>query len=76
MTGLMSATSAPDKWMTMSVSISHGGFNCLLTFRPSFKAATFERERAQRLPLRLDQVESRMAQREGLLLSRQRVHML
>jgi hypothetical protein len=57
MTGLMSATSVPDKWMTMSVSISSGGFNCLLNFRPSFKAATFERERAQRLPPRLDQVE-------------------
>ena len=55
--GLMSATSAPDKWMTMSVPISRGSFNRLLNFRPSFKAATFERERAQRLPPRLDQVE-------------------
>src|SRR5262245_25078455 len=53
----MSATSAPDKWMTMSIPISRGGFNCLLTFRPGFKAATFERERAQRLPPRLDQIE-------------------
>src|SRR5215475_15629382 len=55
--GLMSATSAPNKWMTMSVPISRGSFDCLLNFRPSFKAATFERGRAQRLPPRLDQVE-------------------
>src|SRR5215475_242242 len=55
--GLMSATSAPNKWMTMSVPISRGSFDCLLNFRPSFKAATFERERAQRLPPRLDQIE-------------------
>ena len=41
----------------MSIPISRGSFNCLLNFRPGFKAATFERERAQRLPPRLDQVE-------------------
>jgi hypothetical protein len=45
-TGLMSATSAPEKWMTMFVPISCGGFNRLLNFRPSFEAATFECERA------------------------------
>src|SRR5262245_22159055 len=53
----MSATSAQNKLMTMSVPISCGSFNCLLNFRPSFKAATSERERAQRLPPRLDQIE-------------------
>ena len=41
----------------MSVPISRGSFDCLLNFRPGFKAATFERERAQRLPPRPDQVE-------------------
>src|SRR5262245_53760386 len=53
----MSATSATNKWMTMSVPISRGSFDCLLNFRPSFKAATFDRERAQRLPPRPDRVE-------------------
>jgi hypothetical protein len=39
-------------------SINHGGFNRLLNFRPRFETATFERERAQRLPPRLDQAET------------------
>src|SRR5438093_468193 len=43
--------------MTMSIPISRGSFDRLLNFRPRFKAAAFERQRAQRLPPRLDQVE-------------------
>jgi hypothetical protein len=45
--GLLSAKSAPDKWMTMFVPISRGGFNCLLNLRASStsRAASF-RERA------------------------------
>ena len=41
----------------MSVPISSGGFNRLLNFRPSFKAATFERERAQDFPPWLNEIE-------------------
>jgi len=41
----------------MSIPISRGSLDCLLNFRPGSKAATFERQRSQRLPPRLDQVE-------------------
>ncbi len=43
--------------MTMSVPISRRSFNRLLNFRPGFETAASGRERAQRLPPRLDQVE-------------------
>jgi hypothetical protein len=45
-TWLMSATSPPNKWMTVFVPISCGGLNRLLDFGPGFETAAFECERA------------------------------
>jgi hypothetical protein len=49
----------PQKVVARQLSDSPGGFNRLLNFRPGFEAAAFERQRAYRIPSRLDQVEMR-----------------
>src|SRR5215213_6007057 len=55
----MAAPAAPDEWMPVIVPVRRGPCDGLLDLGPGLEAASFQSQRAQRLPPRFDQVQVR-----------------
>src|SRR3954465_1196007 len=55
----MAAPSPPDEWMPVIVPVRRGPCDGLLDLGPGLEAASFQSQRAQRLPPRFDQVQVR-----------------
>ncbi len=53
----MSASTTPDKGMLMGIPVGRGRLDRRLDLLPGLKASAFERQRAQDLPPRFNQIQ-------------------